>query len=304
MAAFTTLTDEDARALARAFELGEIQNFSAIPQGSVNSNHRLETSNGVFFVRIYEERDPAQADADVELTRVLAARIPTPRPLGNPVTIQKKPAAVFPWIEGTMICQAGVTIAHARAIGRALADMHAVDVDAGEGRFRVEDIRARLLSIEDPPYRDARALLENALDDHVPRRDVDLPRGLCHGDLFRDNVLWRENEIVALLDFESASRDVLMYDLAVTILSWCYGATFDRDLVRAMIEGYESSRAISSRERKGLHAEACIAAIRFATTRITDYAMKGGENRSMKDYRRFLDRLAALEQDENLFGSG
>ncbi len=54
-------------------------------------------------------------------------------------------------------------------------------------------------------------------------------QGLIHGDLFRDNVLWREGEISALLDFESASRGSRPFDLMVTILAWCFGDSLDHE---------------------------------------------------------------------------
>jgi hypothetical protein len=49
-------------------------------------------------------------------------------------------------------------------------------------------------------------------------------------------------------------------------------------------------------ERRGFHAEACLGAVRFTITRITDYAMRPLEAVGvMKDWRRFLARLDALE---------
>src|SRR5581483_6534621 len=255
----------------------------AIPEGSVNSNHRLETDKGAFFLRIYEEQGLLGARNDAELVATLSARaVPTPEPLrdgeGRSITlVGEKPAAVFPWIDGAIVCQKSVRPAHARAVGAALAKLHVAGegIAGGEGRFRVEDIRRRLFGIRDPRFRDAVMELMAAMDRWVAKRATDLPRGLIHGDLFRDNVLWQNDSLTALLDFESAADGPFAYDLAVAILAWCFGDDFDRELVKAMIEGYESVRTLSSSEREGLLAEACIAAIRFTTTRITCYAMKG-----------------------------
>lgn len=304
MAAFTRIDRTQAERLAQGFDLGKLMNFHAIPAGSVNSNHRLETDRGVFFLRIYEEQGPLGARSDAELAATLASRgVPTPPPLrdheSRAITlVGQKPAAMFPWIEGSIVCQARVTSGHAHATGAALAHLHSASagVPVGEGRFRIEDIRRRLFRITDPSFRDTTRELMGALDRWTARRASDLPRGLIHGDLFRDNVLWAKDEtIAALLDFESASEGAFAYDLAVTLLAWCFGDDFDRDLVKAMIAGYESVRPLEMPERDGLLAEACIAAIRFTTTRITDYALKPGESRVMKDWRRFQSRLHALE---------
>ena len=123
-----------------------------------------------------------------------------------------------------------------------------------------------------------------------------MPRGLIHGDLFRDNVLWAGGWIVALLDFESASEGVFAYDLMVTVLAWCFGDGLDLTLMRALIAGYERVRPLSAEERAGLVAEGCAAALRFTITRITDYAMRVTDGpRVIKDWRRFERRLAQLE---------
>jgi homoserine kinase type II len=303
MAAFTRLDRAQAERLVEGFDLGNLSKFHAIPEGSVNSNHRVETDRGAFFLRIYEEQGPLGARTDADLAAALATRgVPTPSPLrdrdGRTITlVGEKPAAVFPWIDGAIVCQARVTTAHAHAVGAALAKLHVAGagVPVGEGRFRVEDVRRRLFRITDPHFREATRELMGALDRWTAERLPDLPRGLIHGDLFRDNVLWKDDTIAALLDFESASEGALGYDLAVTLLAWCFGDDFDRDLVSAMRAGYESVRPLEPSEREGLLAEACIAAIRFTTTRITDYAMKPGESRVMKDWRRFQSRLRALE---------
>ena len=110
-------------------------------------------------------------------------------------------------------------------------------------------------------------------------------------------MLWDERgEIAALLDFESASDGVYAYDLMVTVLAWCFGDALDAGLMRAMVDGYESVRPLEARERAGLLAEGCVASLRFAITRLTDYAMRVTDGpRVVKDWRRFQARLLALE---------
>ena len=133
-------------------------------------------------------------------------------------------------------------------------------------------------------------------------RIAGVPEGVIHGDLFRDNVLWRAtegegyDEIAALLDFESASDGRFVYDLAVTVLAWSMGDELDVDLATAIVRGYERGRPLEEIERRAFRAELAIAALRFTTTRITDYAMRsGGGARVIKDWRRFYRRFQAVE---------
>jgi homoserine kinase type II len=200
-----------------------------------------------------------------------------------------------------MRCQAAVTEADACAVGRALAEVHEAGRAAHRGvsRFaetQLEERLDRIAAAPDPEHAAQAGPLRAALRVWSARRDPALPRGLIHGDLFRDNVLWDGPRITALLDFESASDGVLAYDLMVTVLAWCYGGALDTGLARALVGGYGEVRAPSPAEARGLLAEGCLAALRFTITRITDYAMRTGEGpRVIKDWRRFAARFAALE---------
>jgi len=274
----------------------------------VNSNYALETARGRFFLRVYEEQDRTGAEAETRLLTFLASRgVKTPPPVARAdgkllSETHGKPAAIFPWQTGKMRCQASVSATDVERVGIALGRIHAEGAAAerGAGRFREEDLFVRLEGVaraDDPSLAALAAPLRARLSRWGAARDHALPRGLVHGDLFRDNVLWdARGEIAALLDFESASDGVLAYDLAVTILAWCVGSGLDPHLARALTRGYESVRPLTDAERRGVLAEACAAALRFTITRVTDYSMRVGVGpRVMKDYRRFLMRLDALE---------
>jgi homoserine kinase type II len=310
MAVLTHITHDDADGLLRAHGLGEFRGVSGIAGGSVNSNFALDSDRGRFFLRIYEERDVGGARAETRmLERLAAAGVPTPAPLprvdGELVSVlYGKPAAVFPWKEGRMRCQASVSPDDARRVGEALARVHVAG--AGEacdaGRFNLADLVIRLDRVAasgDPRFAPRVPLLRAVLERAHAARDAGLPRGLTHGDLFRDNVLWNEaGEIGALLDFESACDGVYAYDLMVTVLAWCVGDELEGRLAAAMREGYERVRPLSGAEKRGLHAEARCAALRFTVTRITDYAMRAETTgpRVTKDWTRFLARHDALER--------
>jgi homoserine kinase type II len=132
-----------------------------------------------------------------------------------------------------------VTVEDGHRVGEALGRLHVAgkDTPRGPGRFEPSDLRVRLRRIAAAP--DAQIAgqagpLGEKLAAWESRRDAELPRGLIHGDLFRDNVLWNaEGEISALLDFESASDGVLAYDLMVTVLAWSFKDTLDEAIARS-----------------------------------------------------------------------
>jgi homoserine kinase type II len=175
---------------------------------------------------------------------------------------------------------------------------------AGEARepsrFRYEDLCARLERVAasgDTRFTPVVPMLRDTLASAHESRPSELPRGLIHGDLFRDNVLWADDgTLSALLDFESASDGTFAYDLMVTVLAWCVADDLDVERARAMREGYEQVRPLEDRERRGLAAEGAFAALRFAVTRITDFGMRTvpAGPPPARDWRRFMMRFEKL----------
>jgi len=304
MAILTVPRDEDFDALLAAYELGSRRLSKGIEAGTVNTSYALDLDAGRYFLRLYEEQGPAGAEAEARLLLHLAASgVPTPAPVrardGTMVqTVAGKPAAIFPWVDGDMLCLRSVGVAAARDVGVALAKMHLAGPSPsdplGEGRFGPVDLAARCARVRTSGDFAARAQAD-ALHDAVlavaARRQKGLPSGLVHGDLFRDNVLWHEGRIAALLDFESAHHGPFAYDIAVTILSWSFRAALDLDVARAIVAGYREVRDLEEAERDALFAEAVFAAIRFTITRITDDAIRVG-----KKWQRFVARREAVEQ--------
>jgi homoserine kinase type II len=311
MATFTALSLAEARTLGERFGL-DVMSARPLAAGSVNSSFSLVLGEGEgrAFLRIYEGVGIDEAEREARLIDHLSARgVPTPRPMplagrgGGLVTEHAgKPVVIFPWVEGELICQRGVTRAHAAAVGDGLARVHVEGLSFGEthaGRFRVEDLAARLEEMkrrEDLPA-DVAALapeLASRLARHVESAPAAMVP-IIHGDLFRDNVLWRGDSLAALLDFESASSGSAAFDLAVTVLAWCFGDTLDLGLARALAEGYAARRPMPEEERAALYDAALFAALRFTITRITDFELRPGGDGLFKDYRRFVARLRAIE---------
>ena len=315
MATFTKLDASEVRALVGAYNLPDLKEFAGIPAGSVNSNFEVVAGTTRVFLRVYEEQAREGAEAETQMLTALAARgVLTPPPLarrdgGLVSEVRGKPAAFFAWRPGRMRCQASVSTGDLEKVGEALARVHVAGegLPRAAGRFNPADLRERLVRIAaaTEPALAANAAPLSASLTRWERAQPELPRGLVHGDLFRDNVLWTDDdEIGALLDFESASDGVYAYDLMVTLLAWCVPSDLDLTLAQSLVRGYMRVRPLSGAERRGLLAAGCLAALRFTITRITDYAMRGGEGRVMKDYRRFLMRLARLETIADTVGEG
>ena len=317
MALLTRLPLAEARALGGAYGVS-LESIEALELGSVNSNFRAVAGDGsVLFARLYEESGEAGARTELELVGGLgAAGVPVARPLpvvaGTLPLHAGKPFALFPWLEGEVLCQARVTNEHCRRVGSALAKVHLASPflpRLGPGRFGPVDMLARLGRVKGagrPELLPDADRIAESLERYRAERDPELPSGVVHGDLFRDNVLWLRGELVALLDFESAFHGPFVYDVLVTIAAWCYRDAFDLELASALAAGYQAERPLTPRELRALRVEGALGMLRFATTRMTDYSLRvpAGE-KPVRDYRRFLARLSAVEAGvlDSVFGA-
>lgn len=312
MALLTALSFDECRSLLGAYGL-ELASLQAMEAGSVNSNFLLELTDGTpLFARIYEEQGPVGATFEIEVNEALAgAGVAVALPLRTRdgqahVLTSGKPFAVYRRVAGEVYCQKMVTPEVARAVGACLAQVHLAtlgELAVVEGRFGFPQIEERLLLVEQsgrqdlaPAVREVRALASEL----EKMRRLDLPSGLIHGDLFRDNVLIRTDvdgapRVAALLDFESACMGAYVYDLMVTVLAWCYGSELEEELVSAMVRGYHELRPLSSSEQGELVREGSVACVRFAATRLTDFSLRAPAGTSpARDFRRFLQRREAL----------
>ena len=105
----------------------------------------------------------------------------------------------------------------------------------------------------------------------LARNDVaDLPRGVIHGDLFRDNVLFNERGLTGVLDFHHAARGVLIYDLAVAANDWCTDSTglMNPDRATALLRAYHQIRPLSRSEIRLFPAFAVYGALAFWLSRL------------------------------------
>ena len=294
--------------LAKRFNL-TLARIEPLALGSVNSNFRLTDSAGkVYFARLYEEQDHAGALREHAVVAALDdAGVPVVRALrdregGSLADFQGKAFAVFPWVAGESLCQGLVTEAACRALGAALAQVHLCSPRAPtlpEGRFRIPDLRERLKRVEAAGRASllpAVATIRERLDHYQGVRVQGLAQGICHGDLFRDNVLWQGSQLSALLDFESVCLGNFAYDLMVTTLAWCYGSAFELPLVQALFDGYRSVRPLPAPEVLAMPTEGAIACLRFASTRLTDFSLRVPDGaRPVRDFQRFLERMRAIE---------
>jgi len=279
MAVFTRVTEADITAWLSNYSLGSLLELQGIPAGIENTNYFVTTSNGRFVLTLFEKLTANDLPFYLNLMSHLARHgIPCPAPVADRHNrflgmLNGKPACIVSRLSGKSVMQPGV--AHCAAVGAMLGQMHSAGQSFGDqmpnsrgAAWRADAAQQvkKFLSAQDA------ALLESEVALHAAQPLSDLPRGVIHADLFRDNVLMEGERVGGLIDFYFACTDALLYDVAITVNDWCMNADsrLDADRTRALLNAYHAARPFSARETEGWPMALRVAALRFWISRLYD----------------------------------
>ena len=99
-----------------------------------------------------------------------------------------------------------------------------------------------------------------------------LPIGTIHSDIFPDNVFFKNNDAIGIIDFYFSCTDFLAYDLAITLCAWCFDkGIFQTVKFNLLLSAYQKIRPLSENELSNLIILMQGAAMRFFLTRAHDY---------------------------------
>lgn len=78
-----------------------------------------------------------------------------------------------------------------------------------------------------------------------------LPRGMIHEDLGKRHVLFDEDKISGIVDWDRSYEDILILDLGQVIRGWCFDdwELMDRKKLNLILEGYQTERKLNLFEK-------------------------------------------------------
>lgn len=300
MSVYTPVDAAQLQPFLRHYQLGELIAFSGIENGIENTNYRIHTDLGHFILTLFEAADDAQITPIFTLLEHLHAHdLPVPRPqqdrFGRHLNrLAHKSAGLFNQLPGKSLLQPESK--HCFEIGRYLARLHLATGHVTLRRRTPNNLQGlRRLYNACKPYLNRResnsVSTELAFQQHYDT--VALPQGLIHGDLFRDNALFVDDRVSAILDFYGCCNDVLLLDIAIAINDWCrHNGSFCRHKVASVLTGYQSIRPLQAAEKKLLPVFLRRAALRFWLSRLQHQAdARSASLTQVKDpeeYRRIL----------------
>lgn len=239
--------------------------FAPIERGVENRTVRIETDTGTYVVRIYRRGSVTETDLFTEVSFVRELhRNGLPVPEIVKTTEGRDFARIHDgetdWYVLLMTLMPGThtpayTQETVQQIGQAMATLHTVSIRYCDGKAMIPPvlIRDKLIdsvNIEAETDTDIRAFLQRI------KRFTIIPRGLpcalIHRDFTRGNLLFDQDRLTAILDFEALKYSAIIEDPAVMIWNLLFNMKFKQaspQLLKTFLDSYQSIRPIPQSER-------------------------------------------------------
>jgi homoserine kinase type II len=302
---YTNVTEPALQGFLAHYTLGQLVAYAGIADGIENTNYRVETRRGRYVLTLFEQTTAEDLPFCVELMAALADHgIPSARPIagrdGKRVRrLENKPALLVEHLSGKSVEQP--TLQHCRALGDMLGRMHKVTATYPQQRENERGVAwhtQTAAAVRDRLGDADRGLLDRTLAKSLEFDMSQLPQGVIHADLFRDNVLFEHDTLTGLIDFYYAHTGALIYDLAVVIADWCFepDGTFLGERATAVVEGYAGRRPPGAAELTAWLAVLRAVGLRFWLSREFDrHFPRDGVITQTKDPAMFRAILLTLE---------
>ena len=284
MATYTKLNQQDIQSLADNYDLKIIE-FSPLDGGNGNSSYILKTQQASYVLTVCDEKEVDEVFKMGHLLLLLEAHnVPCNR-LISPVkseilttfltTDGVKPVMVKGYIEGQVVEQLDKTMLS--QVGRQAAKLNQIPPPDYLPTYHPygRQLFSRVVGLNiDIKYESWLAKEIKYLEEHITDN---LPRGLIHGDLFYDNLLFdplsgMPGGFKAIIDFEEACHYHLIFELGMGILGTCVNdIRVDLVKARALVNGYQQVRSLAQIEKESLQLFVRYAAVATSYWRFNKY---------------------------------
>lgn len=303
MSVFTCVRPTDAETLLTQFDIGALAHLQGIASGIENTNYFLDTTQQRYVLTLFERLGTDELPFFLRLMRHLAQQdIPCPCPIASHdgsllQQVCGKPASLVSRLSGHSLESPQPD--DCVQVGNMLARLHLAGQDFPEQRANPRSATWwKALLPQLLPHLDEASgqLLQEEIRFQSLHRLQDLPRGIIHADLFRDNVLFEHGTLSGVIDFYFACTDTWLYDLAITVNDWCVATgrdtELDLDKVRQLLLAYHAVRPLTALERGAWPVVLRAAALRFWVSRLYDlHFPREGELTHAKDPNHFRQLL-------------
>lgn len=248
------------------YNIGVYVYHKIFPEGDVNTNIFLKTTKGKFALRIYENKTAKQIGPEIKLLNYLQKNkfpCPTPIPLrsnGYILRYDDKEIVIYSFIDGKHFKE--LTEIQLKNAAKHLAKLHNLTSKFRPKYFKIIEPN-NISSVHNNIKLAKKLAKENNLDItsnvhfiqdrlskiHIPSN---LRKGICHGDPDWNNLLFSNNNLVGLIDFDWARDDILINDLNSYVGVFCFDneKELNYDRSKQILDEYQKIRPLNGLEKK------------------------------------------------------
>ena len=232
MAVYTKINKKEISYINKKFKIDKIINFKGIKQGIENTNYLLKSRNKKFILTIFEKR---VVKKDIPFFMKLMdqlnnSKINCPRPIKNKngnylIKIKNKTACIVSFLEGKD--KKILNLKNCFETGKIIAQMHQASKNYKlyrKNSMGVKNLNPLFNSIKfkSKKFINIEKFLKVNFKDIKKKWPKKLPHGIIHGDLFIDNIFFRNNKLSGIIDFYFAANDYFMYEISICVNALCF----------------------------------------------------------------------------------
>ena len=308
MAYYTKINKLEFRKYLKNYSFGDLYYFKGINEGIENTNYFFKTKYNKCVLTIYENKITERIKEKnlsffIDLVNFLRKRkFPCPKILYSNNNKQlnfhkKKQYTIIDFVEGKIAKK--INFQHCYKLGRTLATLHKKTLNfkkKKKNNFSLNEWDKLIKKIKVSKNESFFLKKEiKYIKENWPKK---LPKGIIHGDLFPDNVFFKNNNIVGIIDLSNACNDFFCYDLSICINAWCYENRLNIDKMKNLIKGYNSIRKIKIQEIKYFNLFLRASSLRFYLSRLMDSQNKKIPKKYKKNPKEYLKKLKYFQVND------
>ena len=296
MSVYTSVNIKELKIWLQDYAFDNLTDYQGIKSGITNTNYFLMTAHDRFVLTLFEKNTIEDLPYFVDLMSHLATHsFLCPKPIlkknGTALSILKnKPALIVTCLKGKEVTNPEVN--HCKAVGKSLAELHVKSANFVAQHQNTRDLswikKTAETLFNELPQDESKLLREEIL--YQEKQNYKLPKSTIHGDLFKDNVLFLNDEVSGFIDFYYACTDYLILDVAIAANDWCVNSdgSFDESRLNAFLDAYKKIRSFNDNEDRAWNDVLRLASLRFWVSRLNDfYHVEEGELTFIKDPNHF-----------------
>jgi homoserine kinase type II len=308
LAYYTKINKSEFKKYLENYSLGNLYYFKGIDEGIENTNYFFRTKSKKSVLTIYENKITERIKEKnliffIDLVNFLRKeKFPCPKILYNNNNKQlnsykNKQFTIIDFVNGKIAKK--INFQHCYKLGRTLATLHIKSLKFKKKRKNDFSLKEwdKLIKKKIKLSKNESFFLKKEIKYIKKNWPTKLPSGIIHGDLFPDNVFFKDSKIIGIIDLSNACNDFFCYDLSICINSWCYENKLNIDKMKNLVKGYNSVRKLKTQEISYLNIFLRASSLRFYLSRLMDSQNKKIPKKYKKNPKEYLDKLKFFQSN-------